>query len=72
MDGAAENRREKNSSASIAFALSEGWNASQNTQSLRLLHNFELGRHSPPTDESTLQHDVLETLKPAEEEKNDV
>jgi len=31
MDGAAENRREKNSSASIAFALSEGWNASQNT-----------------------------------------
>ena len=64
MEGAPENRLEKSSSASTAFALSEGWNASQNTYSLRLLHNLELGKHSPPMFVSTLQHDVLETLKP--------
>jgi hypothetical protein len=30
-DGGPENRVENNFSASIAFAASEGWNASQNT-----------------------------------------
>jgi hypothetical protein len=71
MEGAAtaENRVEKSFWASTAFAASEGWNASQKTYSLRLLHNLELGKHSPPMDESTLQHDVLEILKPAEEKE---
>jgi hypothetical protein len=69
MEGAAENRLEKSFPASTLFAASEGWNASQNTYSLRLLHIFELGKHSPPTDVSTLQHDVLETLKPAQEKR---
>lgn len=62
---AAENKLEKSLSASTAFAASEGWNASQNTYSLRLLHNLELDKHSPPMFVSTLQHDVLEILNPA-------
>ena len=52
-------------SASTAFAASEGWKASQNTNSLRFLHKFELGKHSPPMLVSTLQHEVLDTLNPA-------
>ena len=65
-EGAAEKRIEKNFSPSTAFAASDGWNASQNTYSSRLLHNFEFGKHKPPMLVSTLQHDVFETLKPAE------
>jgi hypothetical protein len=70
MEGAAEDRVEKSFSASTAFAASEGWNASQNTYSVRLLHNLVFGIHSPPMFLSTLQQDVLETLKPAEEKES--
>jgi len=58
-------RREKNFSARTALAASEGWKASQNTNSWRFLQTFEFGKHKPPILVSTLQHDVFETLKPA-------
>ena len=60
-----EKREEKNFSASTTFAASEVWKASQKTYSLRLPHNFEFGKHSPPMFVSTLQHEVWEILKPA-------
>ena len=60
-----ERREEKSWSAKIWLAESDGWNASQKTKSLRFLHIFELGRQSPPTLVSTLQHDVFATLNPA-------
>ena len=59
---------EKILSASTAFAASEGWKASQNTNSVRFLHSFELGKHSPPRL-ATLQHEVLDTLNPAPKTK---
>lgn len=65
-----ENSLEKSLSARTAFAASDGWNASQNTYSLRLRHNFEFGKHSPPMFVSTLQQEVLETLKPEKQPSN--
>lgn len=56
-------------SASTAFAASVGWNASQNTYSVLLLHSFEFGKHNPPTLVSTLQHDVFDILKPINTKK---
>lgn len=65
MEGELENKLEKSLSARTALAASEGWKASQKTYSWRFLHNLEFGMHRPPTDVSTLQHEVLETLNPA-------
>lgn len=62
----ADEKREKNFSARTAFAASDGWKASQNTNSWRFLHTFEFGKHKPPILVSTLQQDVFETLKPEE------
>ena len=55
----------KRRSAMTWLAASEVWYASQNTKSLRLGQSCAVGRHSPPTDVSTSQHDVFDVLNPA-------
>jgi hypothetical protein len=52
-------------SAITLLAASEVWYASQNTNSLRSRQGLVLGRHSPPTSVSTLQHDVCAVVNPA-------
>lgn len=47
------------------LAASEVWYASQNTNSARSAHTSAVGRHRPPTDVSTSQHDVCDVVNPA-------
>lgn len=63
-EGALANKLVNKWFASTAFAASDGWKASQNTYSWRFLHRLEFGKQSPPSFVSTLQHEVLEILKP--------